>query len=138
MGTHWSLCGTRTKEGTFSYTSHLGRLTRVIALYLAISSLIAEFILGYFIATAVFGFATFPVVPVTLELMTRKFRNISYYSTESLMGVSSHVFSALMQTILSKVMDWDPENGGLAVSLVIMSMLLVCMLFVKGIDNDVS
>lgn len=88
-------------------------------------------------AASAFGFASFPVVPVTLELMTRKFDNIPYYTTNSLMGVSSQLFSVLMQTILSRVMDWNPHNGGLAVVLVIMYLLITSLLFVKGIDGDV-
>jgi hypothetical protein len=112
-------------------------LTSIIALYAATTCLINNFGFGYLLAASAFGFATFPVVPVSLELMTRKFSNIPYYTTNSLMGVCSQLFSVLMQSILGMVMVWCPDNGGLVVVVVILYLLMASYWFVKGIDNDV-
>jgi hypothetical protein len=109
-----------------------------VLLYIAFCCLLGKFIAGFMIGAAAFGVASFPVLPVMLELLTRKFENIPFHVTNTVMFVTSQLFSVIMQTILGRVMDSFPADGGVIAVVSIIWMITCTLFFIKDIDNHVE
>jgi hypothetical protein len=112
-------------------------LISIILLYLALCSLLLGFIPGFLAGSAASGFASFPVLPVILELLTRKFDNIPFHVTNTVLFVASQLFSVFMQTIFGLVMD-NSADGGVIVVICIILMLTSTLYFIRYIDNNVD
>lgn len=115
-----------------------GWLISVVILYIAMCAILAGWIPVFLAGGAIFGLASFPVMPVLLELLTRKFDNIPYHVSNTVLFVSSQIFSVLMQTILSNVFDAFPVTAGVICVVVILYMMITMFAFLKDVDNDVS
>ena len=50
----------------------------------------------YMIAAAFYGFFTFTTIPIQLELITRKFPDISYFVTNTLLFTISQIYSVIV------------------------------------------
>jgi hypothetical protein len=95
------------------------------------------FVPGFLVFAALFGFASFPILPVMLELLTRNFASIPFHVSNTVMFVSSQLFTVFMQTIMAKVMDEFPSDGGLLTIVAIILMLISILIFIADIDKEV-
>lgn len=82
-----------------------------------------------------FGICSFPITPITMEMMTRKFVTVPNYVTNTIMVLSSQLFTLLVQIVTS----WLGVNvNGAVMLLLVMFFFAVGFLFVRDIDHDVS
>lgn len=84
-----------------------------------------------------YGFSAFPIIPVIMELSTRKFNKIPIYLTNTVLFVSSQLFSVVMQLISGWAFDHFAA-AGIAMFALIAYLYAVVIYLVKDIDDDVQ
>ena len=110
----------------------------MIVLYFTMCVMLAGWVPLFLAGGAMFGLTSFPVMPVLLELLTRKFSNIPYHVSNTVLFVSSQIFSVIMQFVLGKVFNVFPANGGVICVVSILYMMTAMFYFLKDVDNEVS
>ena len=96
----------------------------------------------YFACCALFAIGGFPMTPVLLELITRKFDNIPLHISNTLLYVISQIFTAIMQQIITFTMSAFGEErkfdaGSFAFNL-ILYMVVLMFAFIGRMDDDVQ
>ena len=104
-----------------------------MGLVLAVNKVTVLFILSI----CIYGFCAFPIIPVIMELATRKFRKIPIYFTNTVLFVTSQLFSILLQLISGWAFDHF-SSAGMAMFALITYLYLFSLYFVKDIDDEVE
>lgn len=108
----------------------------------AFISLVLGWIPLYVACSAFYALGSFPMTPVLLELITRKFDNIPLHISNTLLYVISQIFTVIMQQIISAIGKNYPENepnDSGAITFDIIIFIIVLMLpFIARMDDDVK
>ena len=106
-------------------------------MFICLISVINHQTMLFIVFISVFGFATFPIIPVVMELTTRKFDKIPIYFTNTVLFVSSQIFTIFLQFFSGMAFD-HMKQAGIFVIIMISYLYLFIFWFLKDIDNNVK
>ena len=106
----------------------------MISLSLCLACLVNNQLTAYVVAVSVYGFVAFPMIPVTLELSTRHLNHVPIFFTNSLMFLTSQIFSVCLQVASGLLFDYY-SKAGMAVFSIVISLYTLGLVFVKDLDR---
>ena len=104
----------------------------IFSMFVSIFCLQFSFSVGYLIVVAVFGMFSFPLIPVSMELITRKFPQVPTYLTNTIIVFSSQMFTILIQFGASAT--GLSSNAGV-MTVIILVNYFFCFFFARKIDD---
>ena len=106
----------------------------VLSTYFSMLALHHQLTPLYVALATLFGVSVFPLNPLAMELMTRKFPTVPNYIMNTLIVFLSQVFSTLVT--LPASLASSNLNGSIYVA-VVMVMLTLCMPFLPEVDSEI-
>ena len=107
----------------------------ILALFSSILFLEFHYAAMYLLSMAVFGIFSLPVVPISMELITRKFTKIPNYVTNTVIVLTSQILTLLIQIIASTT-EASQDPGVMA--LIVLTFYFICLIASRGIDHDLQ